>query len=87
MAEVIGMSDRVIILKEGQISGEFTREEGTYGTYADRLHGSSACMESITKNFKLPFKNTPHSYNPSPPIFSKNSNNKSTPTQTTLCVW
>ncbi|MDD3338531.1 MAG: sugar ABC transporter ATP-binding protein [Lachnospiraceae bacterium] len=28
MAEVIGMSDRVIILKEGRISGEFKREEG-----------------------------------------------------------
>ncbi|MBQ9065075.1 MAG: sugar ABC transporter ATP-binding protein [Blautia sp.] len=27
LAEVIGMSDRVIILKEGKISGEFTREQ------------------------------------------------------------
>ena len=27
LAEVIGMSDRVIILKEGRQSGEFTRED------------------------------------------------------------
>lgn len=28
MAEIIGMSDRVIILKEGRINGEFKREDG-----------------------------------------------------------
>jgi ribose transport system ATP-binding protein len=27
LAEVIGMSDRVIILKEGRVSGEFVRED------------------------------------------------------------
>ena len=33
LPEVIGMSDRVIILKDGEISGCFNREEGLTETY------------------------------------------------------
>jgi ribose transport system ATP-binding protein len=29
MPEVLGMSDRILVMHEGRISGEFTREEAT----------------------------------------------------------
>ncbi len=32
MPEVLGMSDRIIVMHEGHLSGEFTREQATRGS-------------------------------------------------------
>lgn len=40
MPEILGMSDRVIVIRDGEIAGEFSREEANQETLIQRAFGA-----------------------------------------------
>jgi ribose transport system ATP-binding protein len=48
LPEVLGMSDRIYVMREGEISGEFTREEATEQTLLARMLPTASMSDAVT---------------------------------------
>ena len=48
MPELLGLSDRIMVLANGRISGEFTREDATQETIMTAAAHSEAATETVT---------------------------------------
>jgi D-xylose transport system ATP-binding protein len=53
LPELIGMSDRILILHEGRIGGEFTHAEATQERLMEAAMGGQFCGTEATSRFTL----------------------------------
>ena len=48
LPEVLGMSDRVYVMREGEISGQFTRDQATEQTVLARMLPTTSMPDGVT---------------------------------------